>query len=139
MAITKMLSMYQMETLDFWFYMSMLYVMLCYALMCCDSDMLCYPNAILQYILCNAIYYTILYYTILYYTILYYTILYYTIIIWLANFVSSDWSIPGPITYGTDPDGTVTFAFFRFCFSCTLFKMAKLITLVLTKEALGLK
>ena len=42
-------------------------------------------------------------------------------IIWLANFASFDWSIPGPITYGTDPDGPVTFAFFCFCFICTLF------------------
>ena len=47
-----------------------------------------------------------------------------TIIIWLANFASFDWSIPGPITYGTDPDGPVTFAFFRFCFICTLFELA---------------
>ena len=36
------------------------------------------------------------------------------LIIWLANLASSDWSIPGPITYGTDPEGPVTFAFFRF-------------------------
>ena len=42
---------------------------------------------------------------------------------WLANFASSDWSIPGPITYGTDPDGPVTFAFLRFCFICTLFEL----------------
>ena len=27
------------------------------------------------------------------------------IIIWLANFAGFDWSIPRPITYGTDPDG----------------------------------
>ena len=43
------------------------------------------------------------------------------LIIWLTNFASSDWSIPGPITYGTDPDGPVIFALFRFCFICTLF------------------
>ena len=46
-----------------------------------------------------------------------------SIIIWLANFASFDWSIPGPITYGTDPDGLVTFPFFRFCFICTLFEL----------------
>ena len=34
----------------------------------------------------------------------------------MANFARSDWSISGPITYGTDPDGPVAFAFFRFCF-----------------------
>ena len=45
------------------------------------------------------------------------------LIIWLASFVSSDWSIPGPITYGTDPDGPLTFAFFRFCFICMLFEL----------------
>ena len=37
-----------------------------------------------------------------------------TLYVWLANFASSDWSIPGPITYDTDPEGPVTFAFFRF-------------------------
>ena len=41
---------------------------------------------------------------------------------YMANFASSDWSIPGLITYGTDPDGPVTFALFRFCFICTLFE-----------------
>ena len=44
-------------------------------------------------------------------------------IIRLANFASFDWSVPGPITYGTDPDGSVTFAFFRCCFICTLFEL----------------
>ena len=66
-----------------------------------------------------------------------------TVIIWLANFASFDWSILGPITYGTDPDGPVTFAFFCFCFICTLFELVTFtnemaITLVLIKEALGL-
>ena len=45
------------------------------------------------------------------------------VIIWLANFASSDWSIPGPITYGTDTDGPITFAFFRFYFICTVFEL----------------
>ena len=38
----------------------------------------------------------------------------------LASFA---WSIPGPITYGTDSDEPVTFAFFCFCFICTLFEL----------------
>ena len=45
------------------------------------------------------------------------------IIIWLANFASSDWSISGPITYGTELDGPVIFAFFCFCFICTLLEL----------------
>ena len=60
------------------------------------------------------------------------------LIIWLANFSSSDWSIPGPITYGTDPDGSVTFPFFRF-FASFVRCLKWLITSVLTKEALGLR
>ena len=47
----------------------------------------------------------------------------YLLIIWLANFAIFHWPTPGPIIYGTDPDGPVTFAFFRFCFICTLFKL----------------
>ena len=44
-------------------------------------------------------------------------------IIWLATFASFDWSIPGPITYGTDADGPVTFGFSCLCFICTLFEL----------------
>ena len=44
-------------------------------------------------------------------------------LIWLANFASFEWLIRGPITYGTNPDGPVTFTFLYFCFPCTLFEM----------------
>ena len=44
------------------------------------------------------------------------------VIIWLANLVSIDCSIPGSITYRvrTYPDEPVTFALFCFFFTCTL-------------------
>ena len=44
-----------------------------------------------------------------------------TVILWLANFASSDWSIPGPITCATDLSHLLSFVF---CFICTLFEMA---------------
>ena len=45
------------------------------------------------------------------------------LIILLANFASFDWSIRGPITYGKDGDGPVTFAFFCFFSISTLFEL----------------
>ena len=65
-------------------------------------------------------------------------------IIWLANFACFDWSIPGPITYGTGPDGLVKFAFFCFCFICTLFELVILTNEIANhfgfdKESLGLE
>ena len=45
----------------------------------------------------------------------------------MANFASSYWSIPGPITYCADRDGLLTFAFFRFWFICSLFELVNFI------------
>ena len=60
------------------------------------------------------------------------------IIIWLAKFASFDWSIPGPITYGTDPDGhLLSFVFASFVRCLAVFTNE--ITLFLTKEAFGLR
>ena len=41
-------------------------------------------------------------------------------IIWLAKFPSFDWSIPGPITYGTDLDGhLLSFVYASFMGLCS--------------------
>ena len=73
-----------------------------------------------QYI---TLHYITLHYITLRYVTLRYVVIYsvvYFPIIWLSKFVSSNWSISGPITHGADQDWPVTFALFWFCFVCML-------------------
>ena len=74
---------------------------------------------VLYYIIFIALYCIVLYCIVLYGIVMYCIVLLCIVLfcivpfcIWLAEFTYSDWSIPGPIIYGTDPDGPVTFVFF---------------------------